>query len=60
MFGDVMKFTQKKYFDGHVDGTVLTKDGREYRLKIFAVLETDAANSAVYSMREIHERTRLL
>jgi len=56
MFGDVMKFTQKKYFDGHVDGTVLTKDGREYRLKIFAVLETDAANSAVYSMREIHER----
>lgn len=54
MFGDVMKFTDRKYFDSHLNGSILTKSMTEYKLRVFAVLETNATDPYVYSMREVN------
>ncbi|MEY8469510.1 class B sortase [Faecalibaculum rodentium] len=50
MFGDVMEFLDKKYFEEHKTGSLLTKEFTEYKLEVFAVMETDAMDPDVYSM----------
>ncbi len=48
MFGDITKFTKKKYFKSHKEGTLYLLD-RSIELEIFAVVKTDAADSVVYN-----------
>ncbi len=58
MFGDVTKFTQKKYFKEHKTGTLYLSD-KSYTIEIFAVMKTDAANANIYSIDTI-ENEQLL
>ncbi len=48
MYGDLIHFLDQDYFDDHTTGLLTTKDGK-YNLELFAVLDTDSGNQAVYS-----------
>lgn len=48
MFGDVVEFVDKKYFDSHPQGTLYLVDGATYAIHIFACVEVDAFDSMVY------------
>lgn len=47
MFGDVVEFLDKSYFEKHTTGT-LYLPGETYGIKIFACVETDAYDSTVF------------
>ena len=49
MFGGIDKYENLNYFNSHRDGFLQTLDGN-YDLKVFAVLESDAYNSDVYTV----------
>lgn len=49
MFGGIDKFENIEYFKSHQDGLLQTLDG-SYDLRVFAVLESDAYNSDVYTI----------
>ena len=49
MFGGLDDFADRVYFDGHREGILVTPDA-VYDLRFFAVLRTDAYESAVYSV----------
>ena len=55
MFGDVMEFVNKSYFDAHKTGSLLTKDFKEYELDTFAVVETNSTDNHLYSLSEIED-----
>ena len=48
MFGDVVEFVDKAYFDGHRKGTLYLTDGSVYTIELFACMEIDAFDSVVY------------
>lgn len=48
MFGDVGKFTDAAYFDAHTSGTLSLPDAA-YTIELFACLEADAYDSAIYA-----------
>ncbi|XVG96154.1 class B sortase [Eubacteriales bacterium KG127] len=48
MFGDVVKFVNKKYFDNRKTGTLMT-ERKKYKIKFFAVLRTTASNELIYN-----------
>ena len=48
MFGDVVKFVDKEYFESHREGTLYLVDGMTYAVHIFACIKTDAFDSMVY------------
>jgi SrtB family sortase len=48
MFGDIAKYLDKDYFEAHRTGMLYTND-KSYEFKIYAVLETDAYQSNIYS-----------
>ncbi len=54
MFGDVTKFTKKKYFDTHKKGTLYLPD-RSYKIEIFAVVKTNASNNVLYNVHSDRE-----
>lgn len=47
MFGDIVKFVEEGYFQGHPEGT-LYLPGRTYRMELFACVEADAYDSMVF------------
>ena len=49
LFGGLDSFVDAGYFDSHRKGVLVTKDGT-YDLRVFAVTNTDAYNSTVYSV----------
>ena len=48
MFGDVVEFVNKDYFDDHRTGTLYLTDGSVYAIELFACMEIDAFDSVVY------------
>ncbi len=54
LFGDVARFTDKRFFDTHRDGEFLTPD-QAYHLRVFACMETNAYESRVYSVTGINK-----
>ena len=48
MYGDVMKFIEKDYFDKHLTGHLFLPDGRARKLDVFAVIECDAYDQMIY------------
>ena len=56
MYGDVLEFEKKEYFDEHLGGTLFLPDGSSKKLEIFAMMECDAYDRMIYntSNREGH------
>ena len=54
LFGDVAKFTDRRFVDSHRDGEFLTPD-KAYHLRVFACMETNAYESRVYSVTGINQ-----
>lgn len=52
MFGSLDRYLDKKWFFSHQDGT-LSVGGKAYPLKIFAVVEADAAAEEIFSPTEL-------
>ena len=48
MFGDVVEFVNKDYFDSHRTGTLYLIDGSVYTIELFVCIEIDAFDSVVY------------
>ncbi|HAW15516.1 MAG TPA: hypothetical protein DCW41_02290 [Clostridiales bacterium] len=55
MFGDVAKYTDPDFFDGHREGELITKDGICY-LNFFVCIETDAYDSNIYGVTTIRDK----
>lgn len=49
MFGALDKYLEQDYFDKHKDDWLKTKTNKKYKIKIFAVLESQATNSLIFS-----------
>lgn len=47
MFGDVVEFADKAYFDSHRTGTLFLPD-HTYGITLFACVETDASDTAIF------------
>lgn len=62
MFGDVVEFVNKDYFDSHRTGTLYLTDGSFYTIELFACIEIDAFDGVVYqpAAREQGNVERLL
>ena len=54
MFGDVVSFTKKDYFDKHKTGTLYLPD-QTMQVDLFACVKTSASDSVVYSPQEQKE-----
>lgn len=48
MFGDVIQFSEKDYFDSHRTGTLYLDDRYALNIEIFACTEIDAFDSRIY------------
>lgn len=48
MFGDVMEFVDKSYFEAHPMGIMFTTQGDIYEISLFACIKTDAYDGVVY------------
>ena len=49
MYGDVMEFIKKDYFDEHKTGHLFLPDGTARKLEVFALIECDAYDRMIYS-----------
>lgn len=52
MFGALDAYLDEEYFYGHRSGSLLFDDGTELPLTVFAVVETDGADSLIFSPTE--------
>lgn len=50
MYGDVMEFIEKDYFDKHLTGHLFLPDGKARKLEVFAVIECDAYDRMIYDV----------
>ena len=48
MFGDLLEFTQKEYFDTHKTGIVYLLDNTQLPISLFACVEINSGDSIVY------------
>ena len=48
MFGDVVRFTEKDYFQEHQTGRLFWPDGKSSEITLYACVETDAYDQMVY------------
>ena len=63
MFGTLDKYLKKGYLEKHREGTLTTKDGVVYLIRLFAVIETDATDAVIFepgyrSSTEIQEHAK--
>lgn len=49
MFGDIVEFAEKDYFDAHKTGTLYLVDNQTYQITLFACVKVDASDSVVYT-----------
>lgn len=49
MYGDVMEFIKREYFDEHKTGHLFLPDGTARKLEVFAAIECDAYDRMIYS-----------
>ncbi len=47
MFGNINKYTNKEYYNNHLEGTLITKD-KIYKIKIFALIKVNSSNEIIY------------
>lgn len=59
MFGDVVSFTEKNYFDKHKTGELYLPD-KTMHIDLFAYMKTSASDSKVYNPQNISENFRNL
>ena len=52
MFGDVVSFTEKSYFDRHKTGELYLPD-KTMRIDLFACMKTSASDSKVYNPQSV-------
>ena len=52
MYGDVMEFIEKDYFDKHTTGTLFMPDGKARKMEVFACIECDAYDSNIYHVQD--------
>ena len=50
MYGDVMEYINKDYFDKHLTGNLFMPDGRARKMEIFACFEGDAYDPYIYNV----------
>ena len=50
MYGDVMKYIDKEYFDIHTNGNLFMPDGRARKMEVFACIECDAYDHMIYQV----------
>ena len=50
MYGDVMEFIKKDYFDKHGTGNLFMPDGRARKMEVFACIECDAYDRMIYQV----------
>ena len=50
MYGDVMEFIKKDYFDKHTTGNLFMPDGRARMMEVFACIECDAYDYNIYDV----------
>ena len=56
MFGALDKFKEQDYFDAHRTGKLITTEGKEYQLEVFAFLKTDASKGEVFDLEAQYDR----
>lgn len=49
MFGDVDKFTNKKFFKGHVYGVLHRNDKKSLGIEFFSIIKTEGTDSKIYT-----------
>lgn len=56
MYGDVMEYIDKDYFEKHLTGNLFLPDGRARKMEVFACIECDAYDRMIYQVdgREGH------
>ena len=52
MYGDVMEYVHKEYFDKHLTGNLFMPDGRARKMEVFAAIECDAYDNMIYSTED--------
>ena len=52
MYGDVMEYVHKDYFDKHLTGNLFMPDGRARKMEVFAAIECDAYDNMIYSTED--------
>ena len=50
MYGDVMEYIDKDYFDKHLTGNLFMPDGRARKMEVFAAIECDAYDHNIYQV----------
>ena len=50
MYGDVMEYIDKDYFDKHLTGNLFMPDGRARKMEVFACIECDAYDRMIYQV----------
>lgn len=50
MYGDVMEYIDKEYFDKHLTGHLFMPDGRARKMEVFACIECDAYDRMIYQV----------
>ena len=50
MYGDVMEYINKDYFDKHLTGNLFMPDGRARKMEVFACIECDAYDRMIYQV----------
>ena len=50
MYGDVMEYIDKEYFDKHLTGHLFMPDGRARKMEVFAAIECDAYDRMIYQV----------
>ena len=50
MYGDVMEYIDKDYFDKHLTGNLFMPDGRARKMEVFAAIECDAYDRMIYQV----------
>lgn len=50
MYGDVMEYIDKDYFDKHLTGHLFMPDGRARKMEVFATIECDAYDHNIYQV----------
>jgi sortase B len=58
MFGALDKYTDEEYFDTHKEGKLLTA-GESLQIHLFAVVEAEATETAVFSPTEVKRETTI-
>lgn len=58
MFGDLMNYTDRSFYDAHPSGTLRTLNAK-YPMQVLGILQTDASNKEIYSVTDASAQSLL-